>query len=48
VEIGEKDWSYFSYTEDSRITMITCIKDKPTKRLCVQAVEIDCSQPAQG
>ena len=40
VEIGEKDWSYFSYTEDNRITMITCVKDKPNNRLCVQAVEI--------
>jgi len=40
MEIDVKDWSYFSYTEDNCITMLTCVKDKPNNRLCVQAVEI--------
>ena len=39
-EIEETDWSMLGRTEDNRITMTTCIDDKPSKRLCVQAVEI--------
>lgn len=39
VEIQEDDWSYLEDTEDNRITLITCIKNQPTKRLCIQAVE---------
>lgn len=38
-EISEDDWSYLGRTPDNRITMITCISGKPTKRLMVQAVE---------
>ena len=39
VVIYDTDWSYLQPTKDNRITMITCIKDKPNQRLCVQAVE---------
>ena len=39
VVIYDTDWSYLETTKDNRITMITCIKDKPNQRLCVQAVE---------
>lgn len=39
-EIEETDWSMLGRTEDNRITMTTCIDDKPSKRLVVQAVEI--------
>lgn len=39
VEIQEDDWSYLEDTEDNRITLITCIKNQPTKRLCIQAKE---------
>ena len=39
VVIYDTDWSYLQPAEDNRITMITCIKDKPNQRLCVQAVE---------
>lgn len=39
VVIYDTDWSYLGNTKDNRITMITCIKDKPNQRLCVQAVE---------
>ncbi len=38
--IYDTDWSYLENTKDNRITMITCIKDKPNQRLCVQAIEI--------
>ena len=37
--IYDTDWSYLQATKDNRITMITCIKDKPNQRLCVQAIE---------
>jgi LPXTG-site transpeptidase (sortase) family protein len=39
VEIQEDDWSYLEDTEDNKITLITCIKNQPTKRLCIQATE---------
>lgn len=38
-EIEETDWSMLKDTEDNRITIITCIKNQPTLRLCVQATE---------
>ncbi len=39
VEIEEDDWSYLEDTKDNKITLITCIKNQPTKRLCIQAIE---------
>ena len=33
------DWSYLNSTPDNRITIITCLADQPTKRVCVQGVE---------
>ncbi len=39
--IDETDWSYLQETEDNRITLITCVKGKKEKRLCVQAVETE-------
>ena len=40
VVIYDTDWTYLENTLDNRLTMITCIKDKPGQRLCVQAMEI--------
>ena len=39
IVIYDTDWSYLQKTKDNRITMITCIANKPNQRLCVQAVE---------
>lgn len=39
--ISETDWSRLQYTDDNRITLITCVEDVPDKRFCVQAVEVD-------
>lgn len=39
VVIYDTDWNYLQSTKDNRITMITCIKDKPNQRLCIQAIE---------
>lgn len=40
VEIDSYDWSYLEQTEDNRITLITCITNKPNMRLCIQGIEI--------
>ena len=37
--IYDTDWSLLQNTKDNRITMITCIANKPNQRLCVQAIE---------
>ena len=37
--IDENDWSPLSYTDDNRITLITCITGMKDKRLCIQALE---------
>lgn len=40
VQIDDTDWSYLANTKDNRITLITCVKNVPEKRLCIQATEI--------
>lgn len=40
VIIKETDWSYLQETGDNRITLITCIKDSPEYRLCVQGKQM--------
>ena len=38
-EIAEDDWTLLENTKENKITLITCIKNEPFKRLCVQAIE---------
>lgn len=38
-QIEETDWSMLKDTNDNRITIITCIRNQPEVRLCVQAIE---------
>lgn len=38
-EIQEDDWSYLEDTEDNRLTLITCVRNQPMIRLCIQAKE---------
>lgn len=40
VQIADDDWSKLANTTDNRITLITCVKNVPEKRWCIQAVEI--------
>ena len=40
VIIKETDWSYLEPTNDNRVTLITCVKDSPEYRLCVQGKEV--------
>ena len=40
IEIADTDWSMLGNTNDNRITLITCVKGVPEKRLCIQALEI--------
>lgn len=37
--IDETDFSYLQQTEDNRLTLITCVRNQPEKRLCVQAIQ---------
>lgn len=37
--IEETDWSMLENTDDNRLTLITCVKGKSSKRLCIQAFE---------
>lgn len=38
--IKDIDWSYLRNTEDNRITLITCVENRPELRRCIQALEI--------
>lgn len=38
--IEDTDWSYLQKTKENKITLITCVENKPSQRLCVQANEI--------
>ena len=35
--IKDTDWTYLENTNDDRLTLITCVRNKPDYRLCVQA-----------
>ena len=37
--IKSTNWSYLENTAENKITLITCIENKPDERLCVQAIE---------
>ena len=39
--IASTDWSYLQATADNCITITTCLANQPSKRVCVQAVEVD-------
>lgn len=37
--ITDEDWSYLEYSEDNKITLITCVENEPQFRRCIQAIE---------
>lgn len=37
--IKSTNWSYLENTAENKITLITCVENKPDERLCVQAIE---------
>ena len=37
--IKNTNWRYLENTKENKITLITCIENKPDLRLCVQAIE---------
>ena len=39
--IASNDWSNLQATSDNRITLTTCLANQPSKRVCVQAVQIN-------
>lgn len=40
-QIDETDWSSLKQTDKNILTLITCVSNVPTKRLCLQALEIN-------
>lgn len=40
-EINENDWSMLEDSDENKLTLITCIKNKSSSRLCVQATRKD-------
>ena len=38
--IADTDWSYLQSSDENIITLITCVENKPNKRLCIQGIEI--------
>ncbi len=40
VRIDETDWSDIGYSVENKITLITCVEDRPSLRLLVQGTEI--------
>lgn len=38
--IQDTDWSYLQETNENKITLITCVENEPSKRRCIQGVEI--------
>ena len=38
-KIDSRDWSVISQTTQNKVTLITCVKNKPELRVCVQAIE---------
>lgn len=40
-QISETDWSMLENIDKNLLTLITCVKGRPTLRLCVQALEVD-------
>lgn len=41
LQISETDWTKLSNTTENMLTLLTCVKGKPSQRLCVQALETD-------
>lgn len=40
-QIDETDWTKLENTNDNMLTLITCVKGEHSKRLCVQAIEVN-------
>ena len=37
--IKETNWQYLENTQENKITLITCVEDKPEFRMCIQGTE---------
>ncbi len=38
--VKDTNWTYLETTKDNRITLITCVENKPEQRRCIQGIEI--------
>ena len=41
VIIEDTNWSYLQESSQNKITLITCVANRPNNRLCVQAIKIE-------
>lgn len=41
IVIQDTDWSYLQETKENKITLITCVENQPSKRRCIQGIEIE-------
>lgn len=39
--IEQTDWSYLEETKENKITLITCVENRPEYRRCIQGIEIN-------
>lgn len=39
IKISDEDWSNLENSNQNKITLITCIENKPEYRRCIQAIE---------
>lgn len=39
--IEDTDWSYLQETNENKITLITCVENEPSKRRCIQGIEVE-------
>ena len=37
--IEQTDWSYLEETKENKITLITCVENRPEYRRCIQGIE---------
>ena len=37
--ISDTDWHYLQLSQENKITLITCVENRPNYRRCIQAIE---------
>ena len=40
-QIQKTNWYYLQDTKQNQLTLITCVKNKPNKRICIQAKQVN-------
>ncbi|MFR5189703.1 MAG: sortase domain-bontaining protein [Clostridia bacterium] len=40
-QIQKTNWYYLQDTKQNQLTLITCLKNEPNKRICIQAKQVN-------